>query len=369
MGAIRSRGRACAPRMFALVLASLLAALNPLVVYASSIECVQNLSEVVLQANERMARVAMEIDDADNRIIALRQEIAESKASLENIDREKEETRRFLEECIVTLYEKRSEMSVFSLFVRSGSFADYLNNQRYVQELMSAFQRKLAEYEDMDVLIAGRQAALEKQLQELGNEKKKLGKRQERMEEEIGKLKEQLREAEAEDARVQEALERQIAAMRAQEVRELEAMQDPSVLGQSSGWAENRMYDGSQYQVDPYGHGESDLTLLAGIIQAEAGNQPYAGKVAVGSVVMNRVEDPRFPNTISGVIYSPKQFSPVASGRLAVILAQGPSAECIAAAQDVLNGTRNVSNLYFKSASYAAAHGITGLQIADQVFH
>ncbi len=51
--------------------------------------------------------------------------------------------------------------------------------------------------------------------------------------------------------------------------------------------------------------------------QCEAWGEPYDGKLAVGSVIMNRVRSSYFPNTVSGVIYQGGQFSPVASGRLA----------------------------------------------------
>ena len=119
-----------------------------------------------------------------------------------------------------------------------------------------------------------------------------------------------------------------------------------------------------------YVYTESEKILLAGIIQAEAENQPYEGKMAVGSVVMNRVDNDQFPDTISGVIYAPNQFTPAGTGQLASILAHGPTSECIEVATEILNeDARNVPNLYFKSAYYAKVHGIQGFQIGDQVFH
>lgn len=60
--------------------------------------------------------------------------------------------------------------------------------------------------------------------------------------------------------------------------------------------------------------------MLAAIIECEAGNQSYEGKCAVGSVIINRVRNPRFANTIQEVIFAPGQFSPVASGRFAIVL-------------------------------------------------
>ena len=59
-----------------------------------------------------------------------------------------------------------------------------------------------------------------------------------------------------------------------------------------------------------------DLDLLARLITAEAKGECLTGQVAVGSVVLNRVADPRFPDTINGVIFEPRQFQPVWQGTL-----------------------------------------------------
>ena len=92
--------------------------------------------------------------------------------------------------------------------------------------------------------------------------------------------------------------------------------------------------------------------------------------VAVGSVIMNRIESPRFPpTTVEGTIYAPYQFEPAGNGRLAAIIARGPAASCLAVAKEVLEGKRNVPNFYFKAAWYAEAHGIAGVNIGGNVFH
>ncbi len=109
----------------------------------------------------------------------------------------------------------------------------------------------------------------------------------------------------------------------------------------------------------------SNLELLSAIIYCEAGSQPYEGQIAVGSVIMNRVDSSSFPNSISGVIYQRGQFSPVASGRFARALADGSGRTCQAAAQAVLNGTRNVSCLYFRADNGL----IDGIVIGDHVFY
>ncbi len=95
-----------------------------------------------------------------------------------------------------------------------------------------------------------------------------------------------------------------------------------------------------------------DLDLLATIIYCEARGEDYDGKVAVGAVVLNRVRSTRFPNSISEVIYSPGQFSPVLSGNFDTVLAsKGANEECYQAAQEALDGATTVGTyLYFRRA-------------------
>lgn len=86
---------------------------------------------------------------------------------------------------------------------------------------------------------------------------------------------------------------------------------------------------------------ESDPTfmLLSKIIQVEAGYESYESQVAVGSVVMNRVKDDRFPNTIEGVIYQDGQFPPAHNGLLDKSV---PNESVLRAAEAVWNGEINV---------------------------
>ena len=74
--------------------------------------------------------------------------------------------------------------------------------------------------------------------------------------------------------------------------------------------------------------------LLARIISAEARGEPYAGQVAVGAVVLNRVKHASFPNTIAGVIYQPGAFTAVSDGQIHAEITDSSKR----AAQDALNG-------------------------------
>ncbi|SET26530.1 cell wall hydrolase [[Clostridium] polysaccharolyticum] len=96
---------------------------------------------------------------------------------------------------------------------------------------------------------------------------------------------------------------------------------------------------------------ESDLRLLSAIIYCEAQGETYAGKVAVGIVVMNRKASSQFPNTINGVIYQKNQFQPTRNGALKKALRKydegkfksGAGKQCVKAAKETLDGTKTVT--------------------------
>ena len=92
-----------------------------------------------------------------------------------------------------------------------------------------------------------------------------------------------------------------------------------------------------------------DLTLMAAIIYCEAGAEPYETQLAVGAVIMNRVQSVGYPNTLQGVIYQRGQFGPARTGKLDRIIATGrANASCYQAAQAALNGEDNTGGcLYF----------------------
>lgn len=78
-----------------------------------------------------------------------------------------------------------------------------------------------------------------------------------------------------------------------------------------------------------------EVDLLARLVAAEAEGEPYSGQVAVAAVILNRVQSPQFPNSLSGVAYQPHAFESVSNG---LIWRRNPSAEARNAAVDALNG-------------------------------
>jgi N-acetylmuramoyl-L-alanine amidase len=79
---------------------------------------------------------------------------------------------------------------------------------------------------------------------------------------------------------------------------------------------------------------DSDIYLLAKCVYGEARGEVYLGKVAVAAVILNRVDDASFPNSVSGVIYQPGAFDAVSDGQINL----SPDEECIRAARDAFGG-------------------------------
>ena len=117
------------------------------------------------------------------------------------------------------------------------------------------------------------------------------------------------------------------------------------------------------------GYSSSDVALLARLIYAEARGETYKGQVAVGAVVLNRVKNPSFPNTISGVIYQPYAFTCVQDGQINYT----PNQTAYNAARDAMNGwDPSYGCLYYYNPKIATSGWIfsrpTVVTIGNHVF-
>ncbi len=116
-----------------------------------------------------------------------------------------------------------------------------------------------------------------------------------------------------------------------------------------------------------YNH--DDLYWLSRIIEAESKNQPLNGKVAVGAVILNRVTNPQFPNSIYDVIFQPNQFQPVQNGSIYDL----PSQESVIAAKLALEGAVEAGgSLFFNRAGldcWASRTKTYVTTIADHSFY
>ncbi|OMF21105.1 cell wall hydrolase [Paenibacillus sp. FSL H8-0548] len=112
---------------------------------------------------------------------------------------------------------------------------------------------------------------------------------------------------------------------------------------------------------------EADYMLLAKITMVEAGYETYQGQLALANVILNRVKDVRFPDSIKEVIYSGKQFPPAHNGMLDK---SKPNASVLRAVKDALNGKNNVENaVYFFNPNISKGSFWSSLDVIASIGH
>ena len=307
------------------------------------------LTQVSNNLNELEGQIAEKEEEIDN----LEKEIAQVEEELAEAIALKDEQYATMKRQIQFTYERSSNLYM-ELFFSSGSLSDFLNKNEYVEQL-SAYQKKvLDEYKAAQAAMEQKQAELELAKKEQEENREELGEYKVQVVAEQGRVSglvsqtannlnataNQISEAEAEALAYEQRLkeqEEELSALRAKLAEELRMAE----LAAQSSWRD----------ISEVSFAEGDRYLLANLIYCEAGGEPYVGQVAVGSVVINRVLSSVYPDTVTGVIYQSGQFSPVASGRLALALAEGrATASCYQAADEVMGGTTTVSNcVYFRT--------------------
>ena len=310
--------------------------------------------------NAELSQVSSNLSDLEEKIAAKETEIDVLSANIlqvqEDIDeaiRLKDEHYKTIKQQIKFMYE-RSDYLYLELLFSSGSVSDFINKNNYIEQLEAYQQKVLQEYkqaqEKLEALEAELQedmALLEGQKSELDDYKVQVMAEQNRVSglvsqtsRSINATASQISDAEAQALAYEQQIKEQdknISALQAKLAEEIRMAQ----LAAQSSWRD----------ISEVTFAEGDRYLLANLIYCEAGGEPYEGQVAVGSVVMNRVLSSVYPNTVTGVIYQSGQFSPVASGRLALALAENrATARCYEAADAVMGGTTNVGNcVYFRT--------------------
>lgn len=311
------------------------------------------LNTELTQVSNNLNELEGQIAEKEEEIDGLEKEIAQVEEELAEAIALKDEQYATMKRQIQFTYERSSNLYM-ELFFSSGSLSDFLNKNEYVEQL-SAYQKKvLDEYKAAQAAMEQKQAELELAKKEQEENREELGEYKVQVVAEQGRVSglvsqtannlnataNQISEAEAEALAYEQRLkeqEEELSALRAKLAEELRMAE----LAAQSSWRD----------ISEVSFAEGDRYLLANLIYCEAGAEPYSGQVAVGSVVMNRVLSSVYPDTVTGVIYQSGQFSPVASGRLALALAEGrATGSCYQAADEVMGGATNVSNcVYFRT--------------------
>lgn len=254
--------------------------------------------------------------------------------------------------------------SGWEMLLEASSFSDFLNRTEYITEINNYDREKLVEFQELQEEITQKKADLEDDKAELLEMQDKMEQKKKNVsglinqtQNQISQKAQELENAKSNIDQLSDQIEQMLEYERQLEIQK--AREDAARL-EAIRAEEQEDTSGVVYVPE-----DSDAYLLGAIIQCESDGEPYDGKLAVGSVVMNRVKSSYFPNTISGVIYQGGQFSPVASGRLAYRLEAGVNNTCIQAAQEVLNGNVTLSCLYFRTNNGI----IEGTVIGNHVFY
>lgn len=366
------------------------------------------LGKKLERLNQDLEEVQQALTDIEKRIDKKNKQIKATRRELADMEEKRQQRYEAMKVRIRFMYE-HSDASMLESFLGAQSMSEFLNRVEYFAQVVSYDREQLKEYQQLLAGLAEKKALREEQKQELvalmGEQQEQFNRLSALIKDTRGdlqaagvaaedaadalnalddKLKEQLAYEEAleaqkaaEDKARMDEIKRQEEELRKKREEEKKRREEEAdKKGNETGQPQNPGGSTSNPSQEPDEDPEpdpqpqapstsEDLELLAAIIQCEAEGEPYEGKLAVGSVVMNRVHSSSFPNTIMGVIYQPGQFSPVASGRFAARLAAGANSTCRQAAQEVLNGNITVPYLYFRRNNGT----IDGYVIGNHVFY
>lgn len=314
-----------------------------------------NLNDQLTGVSDRLAELEKNIEDKEQEILETQQALEEAKA-----DAEKQYAA--MKSRIQYTYE-RNDYALLEGMLGAGSVSEMLNYYDYVAAISAYDEQKLQDFQAARDQIGQEEQKLQKEIAELADYKVEVEAEQAKVSgyisttagniaESAGMLSNAQAEAEAYEAKIK-AQDADIAALKKKLAEEMAMSQ---LASQSA-----------KRDISEVSFAESDRYLLANLIYCEAGGEPYAGQLAVGAVVINRVLSSVYPDTITGVIYQRKQFSPVASGRLAIALNENKAtAGCYQAADEAMSGVTNVGDcVYFRTP----IEGLTGISIGGHIFY
>ncbi len=312
--------------------------------------------------NDQLNEVVQNLERLEQQIRDKEQEIAETQAALE----EAIATEKWQYECMVirarAMYEYQEE-NFLSELLSAGSLSDVLNTARYIERVAAADRKLMDDYKENRALIEKHEAALEQEKIELDALKVDAEAEKNKVSGLISQTASSMK-ATAEQIEAAEQKAREYEEKIRQKEEDLEYLRkklaEEIALSQAAANASWR-------DISEVTFAEGDRYLLANLIYCEAGGEPYAGQLAVGAVVINRVLSSKFPDTVVGVIYQNKQFSPVSSGRFQLALETNKAtATCYKAADEAMSGATNVGSCVFFRTPVP---GLTGINIGGHVFY
>ena len=256
--------------------------------------------------------------------------------------------------------------SLLELLFSAEDMADFLNKADFIESLSEYDRDALDQLQDVHQEIADQKSVLEEQQASLTELQASLKTQQEELQKKADETSTNLEEV---NAKLEKAREEEAARIAAEKAAAEAAAQAAAQAGSSggSGNSGGGGYNNSVVNGGSISASTSETTLLAALLDCEAIHN-YDAMLAVATVIMNRVESPRFGNSITSVIYAPGQFEPVWTGRLESRLNAGPTDLAVQVAQDAINGSRlaAVADCYY--FLYAGSTNRDGVNIGNNLF-
>ncbi len=326
-----------------------------------------NLTGDLKELDNSLSKVTSELNETERQLKSTQEQLQQTKEKLKKAKKREKKQYEAMKKRIQFLYEMDTE-SMLETLMEADSIVEFLNRSEYIVSIHAYDRNMLEAYRATKEEIAAKKQQLEEEETNLrALKEQEEAKRQEltslvdNTSRKLSAAREQLKQAKADEKSYNAEIERQKAYE--EELEAKKAAEDAARLEEIRK-QEEEMKKNDKNKT-PIQANASDQALLAALIQCEAGGESYEGKLAVGSVVINRVRSSHFPNSIAGVIYQSGQFSPVASGRFATVLAGGANSSCVQAANEVLGGQITVDCLYFRRNTGT----IDGIVIGNHVFY
>lgn len=306
------------------------------------------------------------IDTLDSQISTKNSEIDEANTSIANLEVELAQQYEDMKMRIQFMYESNS-MSYADVFLSSGSIAEMLERTEYIAKLMNYDREQMEAYARNLKIAEELKANLESEHARLLVLKEEQAEQIENLEMLMDNAKKNISEHQTQIAEAIEAAERIEEEIEAQRNTVEKLKEEEERRKREEEEKRQQQANGITPEKIPYQQLDGDIKRMAAIIWCEARGESYEGQLAVGTVVMNRVESPRFPNTIEGVISQKGQFSPYRSGKYALALSmENMQQSCIDAATEVIvNGVRTGDWLFFRMKNGI----INGYILGNHVFY
>ncbi len=336
----------------------------------------------IAELREELGDLDSTLGKVSDEVVSLQKDIGDVEESIELLNKQlvlaqekADQQYEYMKLRLQYMYENSSTYSLLYL-LEAETFTELNNRYEYVSAVSKRDRQMMDAYEATIKEIANCKAELEQKNTELASKQQALEKKQEDLLASISDVnkditkKQEISDELAEQIKKMEEIEREIERQRIEQLikedeerRKQEAANNPGAV---EGDEENPgavipeaplvitpapgggMFVGNDptivagfeyHNVGAISISPGEEELLAALIWCEAGSNSYALMQAVGSVVVNQVLSPYYPNTITGVIYKKNAYTPARSGRLALALQNGLASDaCRMAAREVLSG-------------------------------